>query len=128
MRNIHSAQASYAATCGRTGYAQSLDDLAKPLPGGAAGFMPPPLSANGVVAGGFVATILPAAGAADVVDGAATCNGAAAPTVSAYIAERHPSLVGVTGNRSFAVNQTGTIYMRLDGAAILDVTGQTLLK
>jgi hypothetical protein len=64
----------------------------------------------------------------DVAAGADTCNGAAAPTVNMYIAERHPSLVGVTGNRSFAVTQTGTIYFRTDGATILDVTGETPLR
>ena len=127
MRIVHSAQESYSATCGRNGYAQSLDDLALPLPDGSV-FMPPSLSANGQVVGGYVVTLLPTATASNVVPGADTCNGATAPTVTAYIAERHPSIVGLTGNRSFAVNQTGTIYMRHDGATILDVAGQTTLQ
>jgi prepilin-type N-terminal cleavage/methylation domain-containing protein len=127
MRTIHAAQESYAATCGRQGYAQSLDDLALALPDGSA-FVPASLAANGVVASGYVAAILPAAEAVDVVPGDVTCNGASAPTVTAYVAERHPSGIGVTGNRSFAVDRTGTIYMRLDGAAIVNVDGQSMLK
>lgn len=128
MRAVHSAQASYAATCGRDGYAQSLEDLARSLPDGSPGYIFAPLSANGEIGSGYAATLLAAPGATDVAPAAETCNNAAAPSISNFVAERHPVAIGITGNRSFAVDATGTIYVRLDGATILDVSGQTPLR
>jgi prepilin-type N-terminal cleavage/methylation domain-containing protein len=128
MRTVHSAQSSFAATCGRSGYAQSLEDLARSLPDGTPGYIFAPLSANGEIGSGYVATLFPGPGATDVAPAAQTCNNSASPSVSAFVAERHPVSVGMTGNRSFAVDVTGTIYQRLDGATILDVSTATPLR
>jgi prepilin-type N-terminal cleavage/methylation domain-containing protein len=128
MRTVHSAQASYAATCGRSGYAQSLQDLARSLPDGTPGYIFAPLSANGEVGSGYTSTLFSAPGATDVAPAAETCNDATAPSVSDFVAERHPVSVGMTGTRSFAVNGTGAIFQRLDGATILDVTNATPLR
>jgi prepilin-type N-terminal cleavage/methylation domain-containing protein len=128
MRTVHSAQASYAATCGRAGYAQSLEDLAKPLPDGTPGYVFAPLSANGEVGSGYASTVFAGPGATDVAPAAETCNNSASPSVSDFVAERHPVGIGMTGNRSFAVDGTGTIYQRLDGVTILDVSTATPLR
>ena len=128
LRTVHSAQASFAATCGRGGYAQSLEDLASPPPAGSPPFLLPPLVANGTVATGYVASTFPAAGATQLAAAADTCNGAANPTVSAFIAERHPSVIGLTGRRSFAINQAGTVYARQDGATIATLAGAEPLR
>ena len=128
MRTVHSAQASYAATCGRSGYAQSLEDLARSLPDGTPGFIFTPLSANGEVGSGYASALFPSPAATDIAPAADTCNNSVAPSVSDFVAERHPVGIGMTGNRSFAVDGTGTIYQRLDGATILDVANATPLR
>src|SRR5688572_2263078 len=128
MRTVHSAQASYAATCGRSGYAQSLDDLARSLPDGTPGYVFAPLSANGEVGSGYASTVFAGPAATVVAPAAETCNNSASPSVSDFVGERHPVGIGMTGNRSFAVDGTGTIYQRLDGATILDVSDATPLR
>jgi len=128
MRTVHSAQASYAATCGRSGYAQTLEDLARSLPDGTPGYIFAPLSANGEVGSGYASTVFAGPTAVDVVPADETCNNSASPSVSDFVAERHPVGIGITGTRSFAVDGTGTIYQRLDGATILDVTNATPLR
>lgn len=128
LRTVHSAQASFAATCGRGGYAQTLEDLGSPPADGSAPFILPPLVANGAVAAGYVASTLAVAGATEMAQGADTCNGSSNPTVSSFIAERHPVVVGLTGRRSFAINQTGTVYARQDGAVIADVAAEQPLR
>src|SRR5580765_8082927 len=53
LRAINSAQATFSSTCGRDGFAISLDDLAKPPPGtGAQGFISSDLATNGVTKSG----------------------------------------------------------------------------
>ena len=128
MRTVHSAQASYAATCGRSGYAQSLDDLARSLPDGTPGYVFTPLSANGEVGSGYASTVFAGPAATVVAPAADTCNNSAQPSVSDFVGERHPVGIGMTGNRSFAVDGTGTIYQRLDGVTILDVSTASPLR
>ena len=129
LRSLHSAQTSFAASCGRGGYAQSLEDLAKaPLDGGPAFFAAAP-STTGGMASGYVGAAFAAAGATDVAAGGQTCNGSSSAAVSAFVAERHPVVVGLTGLRSFGVDQSGTIFFRADGASIPpDLDGTQALR
>src|SRR5437588_2879677 len=53
MRAINSAQSIYSLSCGGSGYAQSLNDLAKAPPNSAQGFISPDLSINGVTKSGY---------------------------------------------------------------------------
>jgi prepilin-type N-terminal cleavage/methylation domain-containing protein len=115
VRAINSAEATYAASCGGGGYAQSLADLAKIPPGGVP-FISPDL-AGGKKSGYDVA--LGAPDTADVVlVKANTCNTAAADALAGYYVHAEPIDVGSTGQRSFASNQTGTIYQKGDGSVI----------
>jgi prepilin-type N-terminal cleavage/methylation domain-containing protein len=115
VRALNSAQATYAASCGGGGYAQALADLAL-APAGGVPFISPDLV--GGLKSGYTVAVAPTAGAANVLAGAATCNGAGAASQTLYHVSAIPQTVGTTGQRSFASNQTGTIYQDGSGAAI----------
>ena len=115
---IRSAQSTYASTCARGGFAQSLNDLALSPAGATQGFISEPLGANGVIRSGYVANLMPDLGAAMVTAAAQTCNGSTADAMSGYFAERHPNQIGFTGNRAFAIATSTTIYVRDDGTLI----------
>ena len=127
LRTIHSAETAYAATCGSGGYAQSLDDLARMPPASTVSYINAPYTANGVIQSGYIASVIPGAGAATVLGAALTCNGSVQDAVTAFVAERHPLLVGETGVRSFAISGGGTIVMRNDGVAIGGALAGTML-
>src|SRR5262245_12729704 len=126
---IRSAQATYASTCARGGFAPSLNDLARPPAGAAQSFISEPLGANGVIRSGYVANLIPDNGAMVVTPAALTCNGSAADAMSSYFAERHPDRISITGQRSFAVATGGTIYYKDDGSPIAPgMAGATLIN
>jgi len=129
LRTIHSAQAAYASACGSGGYAQTLADLEKEPPGALVGFIQEPYVANGVVMNGYAANLMAANGATTIVASADTCNTSSMDAVTAFVAERHPVLVGETGVRSFAIDTQGTMYMRQDGDPIDDaLSGAVVFK
>jgi prepilin-type N-terminal cleavage/methylation domain-containing protein len=126
---IRSAQATYATSCAGGGFAQSLNDLALPPAGATQSFITEPLGANGVVRSGYVANLSADTGALLVTAAAATCNSSTADAVSAFFAERHPQSISLTGQRSFAMATSGTIYMRVDGVTITPgMAGTTVLR
>jgi len=126
---IRSAQATFASTCAQGGFAQSLNDLARPAAGATQGFISEPLGANGVIRSGYVANLIPDVGAGLVTPAASTCNASTADAISGYFAERHPSAIGITGQRSFAVSTAATLYVREDGALIVPgMAGATVLR
>jgi prepilin-type N-terminal cleavage/methylation domain-containing protein len=116
---IRSGEAAYASTCADGGFAQSLDDLAKPPAGATQSFISEPLGANGVIRSGYVANLTADLGAMIVTAAADTCNASSAPAMSGYFAERHPNQISITGQRSFAIATGGTIYFKDDGSAIV---------
>jgi prepilin-type N-terminal cleavage/methylation domain-containing protein len=89
LRTIHSAQATYQATQGNNVNYGTLAQLA---------------AVNSPDTSGLIDTAL----------GAGSKSGynftVAASTAQIYCAEAHPTTVGTTGNRSFAVSQPGVIY------------------
>jgi prepilin-type N-terminal cleavage/methylation domain-containing protein len=115
---IRSAQAAFASTCGRGGFAQSLNDLARPPAGSTQSFISEPLGANGVLRSGYIANLTPDAGATVVTAAADTCNSSSADALTGYFAERHPDGIGITGQRSFAIATPATIYVKDDGTLI----------
>jgi prepilin-type N-terminal cleavage/methylation domain-containing protein len=115
---IRSAQSAFASTCARGGFAQSLNDLAKPPAGSNQSFISEPLGANGVIRSGYVANMTADTGATVVTAAADTCNSSAGDSMSGYFAERHPERIGITGQRSFAIATPATIYARDDGTLI----------
>ena len=115
---IRSAESAFASTCANGGFAQSLNDLARPPAGSAQSFISEPLGANGVIRSGYVANLTPDVGTMIVTPAASTCNGSAADALSGYFAERHPDRIGITGQRSFAIATNATIYVKDDGSVI----------
>ncbi|MDA1183057.1 MAG: type II secretion system protein [Acidobacteria bacterium] len=116
LRVISSAEAAYASTCGG-GYAPSLEDLAlAPVDGGPA-FITSDLSTTGVAKSGYVMAVAAGTNTAVMTSSAETCNGGA-ETVASFHAHTEPSSVGSTGQRSFATNESGTIYQLVTGGAI----------
>jgi type IV pilus assembly protein PilA len=120
MRAIYSAQSTYSASCARGGYAQSLEDLAK-APGGNAAFVSPDIAANGVTKSGYVVNVGPGTLVSVVTVKANTCNAAADDALASYFAEAHPAVLASTGQRSFGVDQHGTIYQDNTGATFTNV-------
>ena len=116
LRAINSAESTFSSSCGANGYAQTLDDLAKPPTGSSAGFISPDLSSNGVTKSGYLVNLQKDTSAVDI--STTTCNGSTQPTVSAYFAEAHPVTIGSTGQRAFATDTRGTIYFTNPGVTI----------
>jgi type IV pilus assembly protein PilA len=118
VRAINSAEATYAASCGGGGYAIDLTTLAL-APTGGVPFISPDLTvADPAVKSGYTITLADGPGGITVLAAANTCNGAAADSSSAYYAHAEPVQVGSTGQRSFASNETGTLYQKADGTAV----------
>ena len=116
LRAINSAQALYAASCGRGFYAPSLAVLATPpTEGGGEGFISSDLSVDPSVKSGYQVNLT----AGPAVSGSpASCNGMAAGTlVSTYFVGGNP-LSANSGGRYFGTNG-GTIY---ENASALSVT------
>ena len=128
IRTIHSAQLSYAGSCGGGGYAASLVDLGTPPPGGTpAPFIPLDLAdatAAGTPKSGYEFTIT--ATGVDVLPAAETCNAAADPSTTDFFAQGDPDASGTTGNRFFATDQTGVI--RVDAAQLANMSAGTILQ
>jgi prepilin-type N-terminal cleavage/methylation domain-containing protein len=105
LRAINSGNATYAASAAGGGYAVLLTTLAIPCPGGTEPFLSPDMTGAALVLkSGFNVTLATNGGNA----GPADCNGTA--TELSYYASAAPADFGVTGNRSFATNQAGTIW------------------
>ena len=115
VRTINSAQSSYASSCGGGGYAQTLADLGK-APAGGVPFVSPDLV--GGSKSGYALAVEDGLNASDVLAAANTCNASAANSRTAFFVHAEPLQVGSTGQRSFASNNTGTIYQLMTGAAI----------
>jgi type IV pilus assembly protein PilA len=129
LRAINSAEATYASSCGRSGFAQSLDDLAKPPAGSNNGFVSPDLSTNDVLKSGYHVNLTSTPDAVTVATASEACNAAAADAVSEYFAEAHPAVVGLTGQRSFGTDKRGTLYSKPDGTAMAPgMAGGTVLR
>jgi type IV pilus assembly protein PilA len=120
VRAINSAEATYAASCGGGGYAQSLADLGKPPVNGQP-FIGPDLMPTGgpsVTKSGYTVALDPPAGTNVVLAAASTCNVSAADALATYYVHAEPVNVGSTGQRSFASDHRATIYQLPAGTAI----------
>jgi prepilin-type N-terminal cleavage/methylation domain-containing protein len=128
LRAIHSAQSTFAATCGGGGFAQTLADLAKPPVNDKQGFVGPDLATSPSVKNGYFVTLEKevVGDATDVLPAGASCNDATQATVSAYFVAATPITLPITGQRSFAVARGGVIYQDPSGAAIVNPIPQAL--
>ena len=131
VRAIHSAEATFSASCGGGGYATTLAQLGtRPLlPAGAQAFVSPDLfdqdsmtsAAAAPGKSGFLVVVGPDGGAA-VLAAAATCN-AVAGSATTFRVNATPVTPGTTGSRWFYSNQTGTIWQ--DTSAVINPAAGT---
>jgi len=129
LRAISSAESTFSSSCGGSGYAQSLNDLAKPPTGSTAGFISPDLATNGITKSGYIVNLQAEPSAARIADASDTCNGSASDTVSGYFAEAHPVTLGATGQRAFGTDTTGAIYFNNPGTTVTPgMSGSTPLQ
>jgi prepilin-type N-terminal cleavage/methylation domain-containing protein len=118
VRAVNSAQATYAASCGGGGYAQTLTDLGK-APVGGVPFISPDLAAGAIATkSGYFVAVEDGLSAVDVILAANTCNASAANSRSTFFVHAEPVTVGQTGQRSFASDHRGTLYQLATGVAI----------
>ncbi len=120
LRAVHSAQSTYAASCGSGFYAPTLVNLATPpTVSGGDGFIGPDLGTDPSLKSAYTIAVT---GGAATAGAPASCNGAAAGTVvSTYFVGADPTAGG--GSRFFASNQGGTIYQSTATIAVTQ-TGQ----
>jgi|SoiMethySBSTD1v2_1073268.scaffolds.fasta_scaffold35191_7 prepilin-type N-terminal cleavage/methylation domain-containing protein len=111
VRSIHTAQLTFALTCGYGNYASQFTDLGNP--NGADGYLPPDLtSAVAPLKSGYNYTLQPGqSGPSGFTD----CNGNA--TALDYYVAAEPAAIGGTGRRAFASNQAHVIWQDLMGVA-----------
>jgi prepilin-type N-terminal cleavage/methylation domain-containing protein len=116
LRTISSAEVTYASTCGRGGYAQSLADLNRANPIGTE-FIGPDLGQDPSTKSGYEMMLAAETGAATIALAASTCNGSVNDSVSAFWAGARPIQAGLTGQRAFVVDRRGTLFQSSNGAA-----------
>jgi type IV pilus assembly protein PilA len=117
LRSINSAEASYAASAGKGGYAITLKTLSAACPGSSQGFISPELSQDPSIMGGFTISL----GSANAGPGPNDCH--AVPTEVDYYATGVPTTAGATGNKGFATSAAGAIFFDPSGdAPTLSVT------
>lgn len=106
LRNTAVAQTSYTTTCGNGGYAPSYQVLGTPPAGSNDAFLSADLAhAAPVLKHGYTFDLTASAGSSA---GPMDCNGTA--TISSWIATAIPQTFGSSGNRSFAVNMSATVW------------------
>jgi len=107
------SEVTYAASCGRGGFASSYLVLGTPPSAGSAEFISRDLGQSLTPAkSGYNFVLTPRMGAPA---GPSDCNGTA--TTTAWYATGVPFTFGVTGNRGFAVDTNNTIWQDTTGAA-----------
>lgn len=122
LRTVNSAQASYASSCARGGYAQSLDDLSLEAGDGVA-FIAADLAEDGAGKSGYRFSIDDGTDTTLVVAGDATCNGSSEDALATFYVHGEPIFVSVTGQRSFGSDQRGTIFQQMDGEEVTNSFG-----
>jgi type IV pilus assembly protein PilA len=112
LRTVNVAEVSYSSGCGNQGFAVSFPVLATPPPGSTEPFISAEFNMATPIKAGYTFALAAGAGAAV---GLNDCNGTA--TQTAYYATGIPQTFGSTGGRSFATNQSNTIWQVSAAAA-----------
>jgi prepilin-type N-terminal cleavage/methylation domain-containing protein len=112
VRAIHSAQATYASSCGGGGYANVIDQLTTP-PAAGVPFVSPDLAQAATATGksGFMLAL--GGDGVPVLVSASTCNDSG-DAMTTFAMVNDPLGWGTTGQRHFYTNQTGTIWQNTD--------------
>jgi type IV pilus assembly protein PilA len=111
MRAIGGAEATFAASCGGGGFAQTLVAL-NTAPAGGVGFIGADLV--GGVKSGYTIALGVGTSATQVM--ALACNGVV--SLASFHSTAIPVAFNSTGTRAFATNQNNTIYQNITGAVI----------
>jgi prepilin-type N-terminal cleavage/methylation domain-containing protein len=129
VRAVNSAEATYAASCGGGGYAQSLADLGKAPTSGVPFISPDLIPASGAVAtkSGYTLQLDAPTSTTVVLAAANTCNTSGVDALATYFVHAEPVTVGSTGQRSFASDNKGSIYQLGSGAAIANTMASAQL-
>ena len=116
VRAMHSAQATYAASCGGGGYANFMTQLST-APSGGVEFVSPDMTQAETATGksGYRLT-LGGAGIA-VLPQASTCNNVGGASTTTFSVLNDPLQWGSTGQRHFYTNQTGTVWQNTGDTA-----------
>ena len=126
LRAINSAQSTFSSSCGSNYYASTLVDLAKAPGTSKAGFFSPDLAKDPSEKSGYQVNLGQGDGVAPT-NAITACNGATA-VFSSYFAEAHPQTVGSTGQRAFATDVRGTIFVDNTGTAITSPIDETVVS
>jgi type IV pilus assembly protein PilA len=119
LRAVVSAETSYASGCGGGNYAVALAPLAVGPGGSGDGYLSPDLASSLMpTKNGYLYAMAPGAGG---VASPPDCNGTV--TNSTYRVTAIPVMVGTTGTRGFAGNQSMTIWQDISGAAPAEPLG-----
>ena len=120
VRAIHSAEATFAASCGGGGYATVIGQLTTP-PAGGVEFVSPDLAAAAAAGkSGFQLVFGAAALGPVVLAQASTCNNIGDSRTTFAVAN-NPLQWGSTGQRRFYTNQTGTIWQNSADVAFAEL-------
>ena len=120
LRAINSAQSTYSSSCGGNGYASKLSDLAKAPGTSTAGFISPDLALDSSIKSGYTVTVAAdgtTGGSSVITTASKVCNGGGA-SIASYYASSVPVQVGSTGQRAFATDTRGTIFVDSTGVAL----------
>lgn len=110
VRSVHTAQLTYALTCGYGNYASQFPDFANPA---GDGYMPVDLTGSATpLKSGYNYVLQPGPNGPS---GFTDCNGNA--TALDYYISAEPASIGGTGRRAFASNQGHVIWQNLMGLA-----------
>lgn len=113
MGTIAKAQVLYSTVCGNGAFASALPVLLAPPGGAGEAFIGADLGGSATpIKSGYNFTM---AGGSGSNAGPNDCNGTA--TVTGYYATAIPTAFGTTGTRSFAVNQSNTVWFITGPAA-----------
>ncbi len=112
LRAINIAEIQYSSGCGNQGFAVSFQVLATPPPGSTEPYISAEFASPTPFKAGYSFSLAPGAGGSA---GPNDCNGTA--TQSAYYATAVPQTFGSTGSKSFATNQSATIWQVSAAAA-----------
>jgi prepilin-type N-terminal cleavage/methylation domain-containing protein len=129
VRAIHSAEATFAATCAGGGYGNTNTQLSTAPTAGGSAFISPDLATADSAGTGKSGYYVDVAGASmDVVMAQGqTCNNVADATTTFQVIAQ-PITSATTGVRTFYSNQSGTIWQDTSGTvfATTDASDQTI--
>jgi ribonuclease-3 len=106
LRATNAAQLLYSTACGNGAYAPAYTTLGTPPPGSTQTYISDDLGRQvAPIKNGYNFALAAGSGSAA---GPPDCNGS--PTITTYLATAIPQSFGSSGNRSFAVNMSGSIW------------------